>query len=129
MGKAVLLLSLIGVAILFTVGLVNPDSPVMWLANTSASFAIIRFAMMIALATLLVTHPPRNILLRYSVGLLAGVLAMWTLNSTYANEMKILDSMSILLFSISAGITVLEVEDGPEYIEARSKKTQPSKAG
>lgn len=127
MGKAVLLLSLVGVTILFTVGLVNPDSPVMWLANTSTSFAIIRFIMMIILAVLLATHPPRNVLLRYSVGAFAGILAMWVLQTTYSNEMKVLDSMSILLFSISAGITVLEVED-EHYKVGSSKKAKTSAA-
>jgi hypothetical protein len=128
MGKIVLLLSLIGIAILFTVGLINPDSPVMWLANTDMNFAVIRFIMMIALAALLATNPPRNIVLRYAVGLVAGVLAMWTLNQTYSNEMKLLDSMSILLFSISAGITVLEVEDQPQKIRMNTKKTKAAKA-
>ena len=128
MGKLVLLLSLVGVAILFTVGLVNPNSPVMWLADTSVSFAIIRFVMMIALAALLATNPPRNLMLRYAVGVVAGLLAVWTLNSTYYNEMKVLDSMSILLFSISAGITVLEVEEDPEYVDVQSKKPKASNA-
>jgi hypothetical protein len=128
MGKAVLLLSLVGIAILFTFGLVNPESPVMWLADTSTTFAVIRFTMMIALAILLVTNPPRNMVLRYAVGFFAGILGTWTLQSTYTNSMQLLDSMSILLFSISAGITVLEVEEDPYRVPVNTKKGKTSPA-
>jgi hypothetical protein len=113
MGRAVLLLSLIGTTILFTVGLVNPDSPVMWVASTFSGFALLRLGIMVALAILLVTHPPRNLYLRLAIGMLAAGLVGWCLNATYNNEMKFLDTLSILQFGVSAGLAVLELEDEP----------------
>jgi hypothetical protein len=115
MGKAVLLLSFIGLTILFIFGITDPTSPVMWLASTSGNFAVLRIVMMTALAALLFSHPPRNVYLRALVGVLAFSLVGWCLNATYANEMKILDTMSILQFCISAGIVVLELEDEPQF--------------
>jgi hypothetical protein len=120
MSKLVLLLSLLGTAILFSFGLTNPDSPVVWLASTSMNFAALRLVMMLVLAALLVTHPPRNVYLRMFVGGLAIVLAGWSLMATYENEMKLLDSLSLLQFSISAGLIVLESKYIPiETMEER----------
>ena len=117
MGKAMLLLSLLGTAILFSFGLTDPNSPVVWLASTSQGFAILRIGMMLALAALLVTHPPRNIYLRIVTGIFVTTLAGWSLVATYNNQMKLLDSLSILQFCISAGIIVLESEYLPVETE------------
>jgi hypothetical protein len=108
MSKLILLLSLLGIALLFSLGLTNPDNPMVWLASASMEFAWLRLGMMIALASLLVTNPPRNVYLRMVVGAFASVLATWSLWETYNNQMLFLDSLSILLFSVSAGLTVLE---------------------
>lgn len=128
MSKLVLLLSLLGIAILFTLGLTDPNNPVVWLASTSVDFAVLRMAMMIALAALLVTHPPRNIYLRMIVGVFAFSIAGWSLWATYSNAILLLDSLSILQFSISTGLIVLESEHFPvESQEDRVKAARKSR--
>lgn len=113
MSKLVLLLSLLATAILFSFGLTDPNSPVVWLASTSLNFAFLRFGIMVALAALLVTHPPRNIYLRLAVGIFASTLATWTLYATYNNDMKLLDSLTLLQFCVSSGLIVLESDNVP----------------
>jgi hypothetical protein len=117
MSKLILLLSLFGIALLFSLGLTNPDNPMVWLAASSMEFAWVRLGMMIALASLLVTHPPRNVYLRMIVGSFAVGLASWSLWETYNNQMLLLDSLSILQFSVSAGLTVLESDYLPAETE------------
>lgn len=123
MSKLILLLSLLGIALLFSLGLTNPDNPMVWLASSSMEFAWIRLTMMIALASLLVTHPPRNHYLRLVVGTLAVGLAGWSLWETYNNSMLLLDSFSILQFSVSAGLTVLESDYAPAETEDERLET------
>ena len=108
MGKLVLALSFVAVSILLVFGLTAPDDPVMWLASTSPEFALVRLGILVALLALLVTNPPRNAVLRGIVGLFALGIAGWSISATYQNQMQFLDSMSLLLFSISASIAVLE---------------------
>lgn len=110
MGKLVLFLSFVAIALLFVVSLVDPTNPIVWLASTSVNFAILRVVMMLGLLALLSTNPPRNIYLRMIVGLFAVGLTGWSLGATYQNDMKFLDTMTLLLFSTSAGIVVLERE-------------------
>lgn len=117
MSKFILLLSLLGIALLFSLGLTNPDNPMVWLASSSMEYAWLRLGMMLALASLLVTHPPRNIYLRMLVGAFATVLAGWSLYETYNNRMLLLDSLSILQFSVSSGLTVLESDYLPAETE------------
>jgi hypothetical protein len=125
MSKVMLLLSLLGVTILFSFGLTDPNNPIVWLASTSQNFAFLRLGMMLALAALLVTHPPRNIYLRLAIGVFASVLAAWSLYSTYDNQMKLLDSMSLLEFSISAGLVVLESDRFP--VETTEERLQAAR--
>src|SRR5947209_7313334 len=108
MSKLILLLSLLAVALMFALGMTDPNSPAMWMGSTSINFAFLRLVMMAVLASLLVTHPPRNVHMRMAIGIFASLLAGWALYTTYENSMKLLDTMAILQFSISAGLTILE---------------------
>lgn len=110
MSKLIILFSLLAVAILFALGMTDPNSPAMWLASTSINFAFLRLVLMAVLASLLVTHPPRNVYMRMVIGAFATILAGWALWATYENTMKLLDTMVLLQFSISAGLDVLESE-------------------
>ncbi len=110
MSKLVLILSLIGVGILLVFGITDPNSAVMWLASTSTNFAILRGFLIIVLLGLLVTHPPRNVYFRSFVGVLCLVLVSWGLAATYENQMKFLDTLSLLEVSISAALIALERE-------------------
>jgi hypothetical protein len=110
MGKTILFLSFIGIAFLCIGGALFPNSPAMWLASTSVNFAWLRLGMMLVLIALLITNPPRNIILRVIVGVFATALATWSLYATYTNQMKLLDSLSLLEVSVSTGLAVLERE-------------------
>ena len=113
MTKLVLLLTFLGLGFLFVAALLIPTNSAVWLASTSLNFAYLRLALMLVIAALLVTRPPRNVIFRVFVGIMAVGLAGWSLSSTYTNHMQILDSMSILVASIATGLTVLEYKPDP----------------
>lgn len=108
MSKVVLMMSFLALNILLVFGLFSPNSTIMWLASTSINFAILRMTLMIVLVALLVTKPPRNVLLRVFIGFLSVGLASWSLASTYNNQMKFMDTLVILQTCISAGLIILE---------------------
>jgi len=129
MSKLVLFLSLLGVAILLTFGIADPSSPVVWLASTSHNFVYLRVGMIITLLALLVTNPPRNVYLRTVVGAAALIMVSWSLSATYNNQMKFLDTLSILEVSISAGLVVLErnYEEVVEKVQKSAAKKKSAK--
>lgn len=108
MSKVILMLSLLGVGLLSFFGVVNPNSSVMWMASTSFNFAFLRIILMAILVGLLVTNPPRNIYFRAFIAVFSVILVGWTLNTTYHNQMKFLDTLSLLEVSICASLTILE---------------------
>lgn len=108
MGKVLLFSSACGLLFLLVFGIHDPDNPMVWMASTSEEFVLLRGFLIVVLLGLLVTHPPRNVFFRSFVGLLSVSLAGWASYATYNNEMKFLDTMALLQFSISAGIVALE---------------------
>lgn len=116
MNKPIIFLSFTGITLLFVLGLLAPDNPAVWLASTSHWFAFLRLVLMASFGALLITSPPRNIYLRQGLGLLALIIALWAIGVTYANQMKFLDTMSLLEFSVCTGLTVLE-KTGEEFLE------------
>src|ERR1022692_2483210 len=108
MGKLILFLSFIGISILFLLGLVAPNNPIMWGASTSINFAALRALLLFVLFVLLVTRPPRNIFVRTIIGILSISLTIWVLDATYNSQMKLIDTLSLLPVAIAAGIDVLE---------------------
>lgn len=125
MNKPVIFLSFIGITILFVLGLLAPNNPAVWLASTSHWFAAVRLILMAAFGALLVTSPPRNIYLRQGLGLLAIIIALWAIGYTYANQMKFLDTLALLEFSICTGLTVLE-KTGEEFLETTIRSNKKS---
>lgn len=110
MSKFILFLAFTGLAFLAVFSIVAPTDPAVWLASTSHNFVLIRAGLMALIFALLVTNPPRNIYFRVFVGLLSVGLTSWALYETYNNQIKILDSFSILAASISTGIVALEAK-------------------
>lgn len=108
MGKLLLVMTFFGFSILLVFGLLDPNSPIMWLASTSIEFAILRFVVVAILFAMFVTNPPRNVMFRRVVGTICVVLAAWALFATYENSIKILDTMMILESTIICGLMVLE---------------------
>jgi hypothetical protein len=121
MHKSILFLSFFGITLLFVCGIFWPDNPAVWLASTSNQFAFVRLVLMAAFGALLVTAPPRSIWMRDTLGFLAIITAVWTLLQTYDNQMKFLDTLSLLEFSICTGIAVLE-KTGEEFLQTVSSK-------
>jgi thiol:disulfide interchange protein len=124
MSKIIISLSLVGLAILFTFGLLAPNNPIMWMASTSENFALLRFGLMVMLATLLVTNPPRNLYLRALIGSVALFMTAWSLGSTYNNQMKLLDTMSVLQVNISAALIILERRVLPKPADSSPTETK-----
>lgn len=124
MGKSVLYLSFAAITFLFCASIIIPASSVMWLASTSFGAELLRLGMMGTLAALIITDPPRSIYLRTIVGFMAIGLAYWAIGATYQNNMRFLDTMAILQFSISAGIVALERgEEELLHLDKVSKKS------
>jgi hypothetical protein len=118
MGKAILVMTFFGLSILLIFGIINPTSPVMWLASTSAEFAVLRAVLMVVLVAMFVTNPPRKLVLRVLVGVVCTGLAGWALIATYENSMKILDTMIILESTVTSGLMVLERNLHSRYLAA-----------
>jgi hypothetical protein len=127
MSKMVLFFSLLSLSILLFFGIVNPDSPVMWMASTSEAYSYLRIALIAVLAGLMITNPPRNVSFRTFVGIVSVMITSWSLNATYNNEMALLDTLALLQFSISAGLIVLE-RDYDEVAEKVQKHTKSAKS-
>jgi hypothetical protein len=127
MSKYIISLSLVGLAILFTFGLLAPNNAIMWMASTSENFAFLRFGLMIMLGTLMITSPPRNIYLRSLIGSVSLFITAWTLGATYNNQMKLLDSMALLQTSISSALLVLERGVAPKTATPSEAKNTSKK--
>ena len=108
MGKVILFLSFMSLGILVVLSNYAPQSSAIWLASTEHSYNLLRAGVMIVLATLLVTNPPRHTQLRVFAGILATVLAAWSLRATYQNQMQLLDGASLLTASIAMAIAARE---------------------
>jgi hypothetical protein len=116
MNRFVLLLSFLAVSLLFTVSLVDPTSPMVWLASTSHGYAALRLVLLVSFALLLATAPPRTPFLRRMLGTVVLVVAAFTISATYQNQMKLLDTLSLLEFTAAAGVAVLE-RSGEELLD------------
>ena len=128
MSKVVLALALLGISLLFVLGLINPQHPIMWMAETSPAFTVIRAVLIVVLIALLVTHPPRNVYLRTVVGMICLGIASWALTATYRNELHLLDSLSLLEVCILSGIAVLEVDRDELLITGKSRRVKARNA-
>lgn len=109
MGKLLVFLSLISLVFLEVGSYLFPADPVMWLATSSHAFEAVRLLIMPILVTLLVTNPPRHLVLRYFVGAVSVVLLASVAILTYGNIMNMLDSMAFAAAGVAMGIVALEI--------------------
>lgn len=125
MSKFLASLTLIGIGVMFALGVAAPNNPAMWLASTTGAFALLRLALIGVLVALIVTNPPRNVYLRIFVGIVSTTIAAWAIVATYQNAMKFLDTFALLAFSITSGLIALELEDfDEEPLLLKQKATQ-----
>jgi len=126
MSKGIMALIFAELGILLFSGLLDPNDPAMWLASTAVGYTFLRLGLIAILGLLLVTHPPRNKYLRIFVGATAVLLSVWSLQSMYREDMKLLDGLANLGAAISMGIVALEYQ--PEEQARAAKATVPRKA-
>lgn len=117
MGKFIISLSLISLLLLLAGSLLIPSSPFMWLASTSITYNVIRAILAVILLALLVTVPPRHIVLRTLVGMSAVVTLCWALIAISHSHMLILDGLSLISASLSMGMVALEVGQDVSYVD------------
>jgi hypothetical protein len=109
MGKLLLLLSLISLVFLQLGSYLFPGDPVMWLAASSSSYEMARLLLMPVLVVLLVTNPPRHLVLRYVAGTLSILVLLTIAYLTYNNHMGALDTLAFGAAGIAMGIVALEI--------------------
>ncbi len=112
MGKLLVFLSFISLVFLQIGSYLFPGDPVMWLAGNSQAYEVARLALLPVLAALLVTNPPRHLVMRYFVGLLAVTLLGSVAYLTYSNTIGMLDTLAFAAAGISMGIVTLEINYG-----------------
>lgn len=115
MGKGIMFLIFVGIAVLLIGGIYFPQDQAMWMASTAESFTWLRGGLLVLLGSLLITHPPRNVYFRIFVGAFSSALALWVLHDTYTNAMAILDSFALLGAACAMGIVALEYEPEDLY--------------
>jgi hypothetical protein len=124
MSKLILFLSAVGLAVMLLCGLFFPSSPVMWLASTGAGYMWLRLGLVLMLAVLIVTNPPRNIYFRTAVSLVTAGIMYWVVTATYNNHMLWMDSLSLMSASLAAFIVALE-RGWEERVEKLQTVLQP----
>lgn len=121
MNKLFLFTSFICLGLLVCLSILDPGSSIMWIASESFEINLVRISLMVFLAVLLFTHPPRDERLRALVGVVAIYISFWATNQTYLNNVEILDGLSLLMTAISMGIAVLEYSPAPTSTKTKTK--------
>lgn len=98
------------IAALLAAGLYYPDAPLMWIASSTTTFAVLRGLMLAALITLLVTQPPRNVYLRGFMMVFGVALGITAVNTMLAYEIGFLDAIVLMEVAIICVIEGLEAE-------------------
>src|SRR5665213_1239703 len=119
MSKFVIWMSFLSLVLLTAFSTLMPNSPLMWLADISSIYNLVRVATAFVLLILLITAPPRKKILRFAVGIMSFVLLSSVIVLTNDNKMQLLDSLALVGASISMGIVALEIS--PTVVETDIK--------
>lgn len=120
MNKCMLLLSFLALGFLTAMGSLNPDNATVWLSSQTQTMEAARIGIMAVLFALIVTTPPRNVILRYVVGVTSVGLIATSGYMTYQNMMQALDGIAFIAAGISALVAALEIG----LIEEKKAKKQ-----
>lgn len=116
---------IVGTAALVTAllvgGIFNPNSMLMWFASTSFELTLVRGAILVALALLFFTDPPRGMGFRASILMFAAFLGVVAISSMQAFYVGVVDSIVFVQVAILLAIEGLEV--GPAA--AKQQKEAP----
>ena len=125
MGKLLLLLSCSCLLLLLFGTAAFPDSPGFWLASAAPSYEHVRSLLAFVLLVQLVTRPPRHLAFRVACGIVAAAVATWAIQETYAAQMLLLDSLSLLAAATAIGVTALEVSTPqPDWLSHFTKRAE-----
>jgi hypothetical protein len=91
-------------------GLYHKDAPLMWLASTSPDYAYIRTILVIVLAALFVSSPPRSHRFRLFLGGFATALFGGTLGLSMSYAINLLDAVVFTEVAIIFMIEALEAD-------------------
>src|SRR5665213_2684130 len=108
MGKTLLLLSLVSLAILSIGAALLPQAPVFWLTSNASMYQHIRELLVLVLMLQLTTRPPRHLSLRMLSGAIAVAVGIWSIEATYAYHMQLLDTFCFVGAAVAIGVTALE---------------------
>jgi hypothetical protein len=108
MGKSVLLLSLMAMAIVGFGVMLAPQSSLFWLATSGPMYQHVRIIIATVLAIQLVTNPPRHVWFRILAGSLALITGGWVIQQTSSYHMQLLDTFAFLSASFGIFATTLE---------------------
>ncbi len=89
MNKIIHGLALTALLTMLLVGVLHPNSSIMWLASTSGSATLMRAYLAGLALILLCTNPPRHQILRALAGGTGVFLLSWAGYELYANHMQI----------------------------------------
>ncbi len=106
-------------------GLYYPGSFAMNLADTTTTFAALRAVVAVLLVGLLITNPPRSIVLRSIIGVTSLLLVSISTYLVMNFQMYVLDAVVFLQVAIIFGIEALESRR--IVIPVREKRTEVHK--
>jgi len=109
MTKILVLLAVIGLLFLTLGVYLFPGSTAFWLASMSGGYQAVRVVLAGLLLIDLATNPPRSRIFRALSLVVATAVSTWVLRATYANNMQVLDSLSLLGASFAIAVTALEL--------------------
>ena len=111
MTKLLLAGSMITLVALNIASLVIPQDSIFWFASVAPSYQILRGALAVILFILLVTKPPRHILIRFVSFTIAVATAAWTYDQYVHYAIPILDALLLSAVAITILIVSLEAKE------------------
>lgn len=86
-----------------------PNDMLMWFASTADADNLVRVSLAFVLVLLMVVPPPRSIVFRILLGLVAVCLVGWTASTFYSDQLRVLDALAYALLSVVFGLAALEI--------------------
>lgn len=121
MGKILYFWSLLLIVFLVGGSYIFPQDTIMWFASVSDGYNMARIGFGLLLLTLLVTTPPRHLIIRLALASTAVGLGAWTLSEISAYHMLLLDSVLYIELSLVFAVAALEyTPDAQQVVQLRS---------
>lgn len=112
-GKTLVISTLLFVLLLLAGSIYFPDTFLMSLADTSPTYLFLRAAIVVLLISILVTKPPRSLMLRGMIGSWSFLLAVQAIEALFSYELRLLDGLVFLEVAIILAIEALETRQIP----------------